>query len=109
MHSWFTDLATAHAAGAAALGQLAPQHPPLRFVSLQSDSPRAKALCRRLGVSASLSAAIIDPSSGRKLMELCGRRMQAELPAGVRVFFVWGCAGLHREVGWGWQPQSDHD
>lgn len=79
-HAWFCGLAAAHAAGAAAAGLGA--RPPLRFVSLQSDPPRAKALCRQLGVSASLSAAIVDPCSGRKLTELCGRRMQDELPAG---------------------------
>lgn len=74
LHSWFCGLAGSYASAAAA--------PPMRFLSLQSDSPRAKALCRRLGVSAGLCALLVEPGSGRKLLEVCGTKIQQQLPAG---------------------------
>jgi hypothetical protein len=107
MHAWYKQLASkyAHAAAAkAAAAATAPPPPststaaaapagrlagwgaagvsPVRFLSLQADSARARAVCRRLGVSAGLSVVLVDAASGRRLQEVCGTRIEQELPNG---------------------------
>lgn len=78
VHAWFKQLATQYAHSAAAASRLSP----VRFLSLQSDSPRARAVCRRLGVSAPLAVVLVDAASGRKLQEVCGAKIEQELPNG---------------------------
>lgn len=80
VHSWYLDLAAQYAAGSSNQGLACS---PLRFLSLQSDSPRAKALCRRLGVSEGLSVLVVEPSSGKKMLEVCGTKIEQDLPPGV--------------------------
>lgn len=78
VHAWFKQLATQYAHSSAAASRLSP----VRFLSLQSDSPRARAVCRRLGVSAPLAVVLVDAASGRKLQEVCGAKIEQELPNG---------------------------
>ncbi|KAF8063768.1 hypothetical protein HT031_003625 [Scenedesmus sp. PABB004] len=80
VHRWYTELASAYAAAPLPAGAGAA---PFRFISLQSDTPRAKALCRRLGVSECLSVLVVEPVSGRKLLEVCGTKIEADLPSGL--------------------------
>lgn len=82
VHHWYQGLAAQYHSRSSSNGDKAVKSP-LRFLSLQSDGPRAKALCRRLGVfDAALSAMVFDPSSGRKVLEVCGTKVEQELPAG---------------------------
>lgn len=79
VHQWYMDLAGQYVSGSSNKGLV---HSPLRFLSLQSDTPRAKALCRKLGVSECLSVLVVDPSTGRKMLEVCGTKIEQELPSG---------------------------
>jgi hypothetical protein len=79
LHNWYQQLASSYAAVAGSTSGISSK---LRFLSLQSDSPRAKALCRRLGVSEGLSVLLVAPSTGRKVLELCGTKIEQDLPAG---------------------------
>lgn len=80
VHRWYVDLAQQYVSGSVSKGLACT---PLKFLSLQSDSPRAKALCRKLGVSECLSVLVVDPSTGRKMLEVCGTKIEQELPSGV--------------------------
>jgi hypothetical protein len=78
VHAWYKQLAAQYAHGAAAAGRTSP----VRFLSLQCDGARARAVARRLGTSAPLAAVLVDASSGRKLQEVCGAKIEQELPNG---------------------------
>lgn len=78
VHAWYKQLAVQYAHSAAAAGQTSP----VRFLSVQCDGARARAVARRLGVSAPLAVALVDAASGRKLQEVIGTKIQTELPNG---------------------------
>lgn len=78
VHAWYKQLAAQYAHSAAAAGQPSP----VRFLSVQCDGARARAVARRLGVSAPLAVALVDAASGRKLQEVIGAKIQTELPNG---------------------------
>lgn len=78
VHAWYKQLAAQYAHSAAAAGQPSP----VRFLSVQSDGARARAVARRLGVSAPLAVVLVDAASGRKLQEVCGAKIEQELPNG---------------------------
>lgn len=78
VHAWYKQLAGQYAHSAAAAGQASP----VRFLSVQSDGVRARAVARRLGVSAPLAVVLVDAASGRKLQEVCGAKIEQELPNG---------------------------
>uniref|UniRef100_A0A383WFA0 Thioredoxin domain-containing protein n=1 Tax=Tetradesmus obliquus TaxID=3088 RepID=A0A383WFA0_TETOB len=81
VHQWYQQLA----------GQYSSSR--LRFLSLQSDAPRAKALCRRLGVGGPLSVLLVEPGSGRQVLQLVGNKVEAELPAALLYFGDVDAAG----------------
>jgi hypothetical protein len=78
VHAWYKQLAAQYAHSAAAAGQASP----VRFLSVQCDGARARAVARRLGVSAPLAVVLVDAASGRKLQEVFGAKIQTELPNG---------------------------
>eukprot|EP00878_Enallax_costatus_P029948 GHUV01032521.1.p1 GENE.GHUV01032521.1~~GHUV01032521.1.p1 ORF type:complete len:387 (+),score=105.00 GHUV01032521.1:104-1264(+) len=92
VHHWYLDLAAQYVAGSSSKGLACS---PLRFLSLQSDSPRAKALCRKLGVSEGLSVLIVEPSSGWKMLEVCGTKIEQDLPSGLLYYSDVDPAGHH--------------
>ncbi|WIA34509.1 hypothetical protein OEZ86_012832 [Tetradesmus obliquus] len=81
VHQWYQQLA----------GQYSSSR--LRFLSLQSDAPRAKALCRRLGVGGPLSVLLVEPGSGRQVLQLVGNKVEAELLAALLYFGDVDAAG----------------
>lgn len=76
VHAWYKQLAAQYAHSAAAEGRTSP----VRFVALQCDP--AHAVARRLGVSSNLAVVLVDPATGRKLQEVCGTKIEQELPNG---------------------------
>eukprot|EP00775_Hariotina_reticulata_P003157 gene3157-3434_t len=84
LHSWYQQLAASYATAGSRK---------LRFLSLQSDSSRAKALCRRLGVSEGLSVMLVAPGTGRKVLEICGTKIEQDLPAGLLYYADMDSAG----------------
>jgi hypothetical protein len=82
VHAWYKQLAAQYAHSAASAGRASP----VRFLSLQCDSARARAVARRLGTSAPLAAVLLDASSGRKLQEVCGAKIEQELPNGEQAY-----------------------
>jgi hypothetical protein len=85
VHAWYKQLATKYAHAAAAAKAVSP----IRFLSLQSDSAPARAVCRRLGVSAGLSVVLVDAAKGRRVQEVFGTKIEQELPNGA---LRWWCA-----------------
>jgi hypothetical protein len=83
VHHWYKQLAGQYASSSGSSSKL-------RFLSLQSDAPRAKALCRRLGVGAPLSVLLVEPGSGRQVLQVVGTKVEQELPSG--------------EQQWCWRP-----
>jgi hypothetical protein len=75
VHHWYQQLAGKYASSGSGSGKL-------RFLSLQSDAPRAKALCRRLGVGGPLSVLLVEPGSGRQVLQLVGNKVEQYLPSG---------------------------
>jgi hypothetical protein len=76
VHAWYKQLAAQYAHSAAVEGRTSP----VRFVALQCDP--AHAVARRLGVSSNLAVVLVDPATGRKLQEVCGTKIEQELPNG---------------------------
>jgi hypothetical protein len=74
VHHWYKQLAAQYASSSSGSK--------LRFLSLQADAPRAKALCRRLGVGAPLSVLLVEPGSGRQVLQVVGTKVEQELPSG---------------------------
>ncbi|WIA14325.1 hypothetical protein OEZ85_002855 [Tetradesmus obliquus] len=81
VHHWYQQLAGRYSSSR------------LRFLSLQSDAPRAKALCRRLGVGGPLSVLLVEPGSGRQVLQLVGNKVEADLPAALLYFGDVDAAG----------------
>lgn len=80
VHAWYKQLAAQYAHSAAAAGR---SSSPFRFLSLRGDAARARAVCRRLGVSAPLAVVLVDPAAGgRRLQEVVGAKIEQELPNG---------------------------
>jgi hypothetical protein len=75
VHAWYQQLAGNYASSSSSSSKL-------RFLSLQSDAPRAKALCRRLGVGGPLSVLLVEPSSGKQVLQLVGTKVEQDLPSG---------------------------
>ncbi|KAF6260071.1 hypothetical protein COO60DRAFT_1686219 [Scenedesmus sp. NREL 46B-D3] len=78
VHHWYRQLAGQYASCGASSK--------LRFLSLQSDAPRAKALCRRLGVGGPLSVLLVEPTSGRQMLQVVGIKVEQELPSALLYF-----------------------
>jgi hypothetical protein len=93
VHDWYKQLAGQYASGSGSSK--------LRFLSLQSDAPRAKALCRRLGVNAPLSVLLVEPGSGRQVLQVVGRKVEQELPSGGHMLLLFSVVcGLLVRGGW---------
>jgi hypothetical protein len=94
VHAWYKQLAAQYAHSAAAAGQVSP----VRFLSVQCDGARARAVARRLGVSAPLAVVLVDAAAGRKLQEVCGAKIEQQLPNG-RLLLAVICAycGGHQQ------------